>query len=474
MTVGRVRPERWRGSARLFGTTAFRITALVVAAFVATAAIVTGVLFWQTNNLLSAQVLRGLSQERARLEDVARTAGPAVLADAVAVRSKAPAAGGPLLLLLDPTGAKLAGNLDRWPGELAGKPQGGTFSYGAGRPAVGIPVSLPGGARLLVARDLSDQSLLIDRIRRLFLTGFGLLSLTGLAGGLIASRLMLARVTEITDTGSTIMAGDLSRRIPLSGTGDEFDHLAENLNAMLERIEQLMNAMREVSDNIAHDLKTPLSRLRSRAEAVLRAPAGGTAHADGLARVIEDADAIIQTFNALLLIARLEAGAVDKSAETFDLSGLMHDVAELYEPVAEEAGQHLNLVAGVPVSINANRQLIGQAIANLIDNAIKYGVPAAGGSGEITVSLASSASGIRVTVADRGTGIPAVDRQRVAKRFVRLDQSRTKPGSGLGLSLVSAVARLHGGQMLLEDNAPGLRVVLVLPAQLLRRTGGAS
>ncbi len=476
--ASRAATKRARTGTRLLGTTAFRITALVVAAFVAMAAIVVGALFWQTNSLLTAHVLRGLSQDRAALEDVLRTGGVPALSGAVAARSKGIGSGATLLLLHDAAGAKLAGNLDRWPVELADKPQGGTFTYdgggrGAGQPAVGIPLVSAGGVRLLVARDLGDQSRLIDGIRRLFLIGFGLLSLMGLAGGLIASRLMLKRVTEITDTGKTIMAGDLSGRIPLSGSDDEFDYLAANLNVMLERIEQLMLAMREVSDNIAHDLKTPLSRLRSRAEAAMRDTGNSAAHADGLARVIEDADAIMQTFNALLLIARLEAGAVDRSAETFDLGQLIRDVGELYEPVADEAGQQIILTAGGTVNLRANKQLIGQALANLIDNAIKYGVPVSGKAGEITVALTSSGAGVRIAVADRGPGIVQADRERVAKRFVRLDQSRTKPGTGLGLSLVAAVARLHGGRIRIEDNTPGLRVVIELPATLRSGTEGS-
>ncbi len=472
MSASSVPEARSGGLARLLGTTAFRITALVVAAFVLTAAIVVGALFWQTNSLLTAQVLRSVSIERQSLIDVAQAGGTLALVETVAGRSGAPNAGGALLLLLDAAGTKLSGNLLVWPSEIGIRGQGGTFTYAATRPAVGIPALLPDGSLLLVARDLTDQSALIDRIRRLFLVGFGLLSLTGLVGGLIASRLMLTRITQITDTGATIMAGDLSRRIPLSGSDDEFDHLAVNLNAMLERIEQLVAAMREVSDNIAHDLKTPLSRLRSRAEAARRDPAGAAAHADGLARVIDDADAIIQTFNALLLIARLEAGAVDNSAEIFDLNQLLGDVADLYEPVADEAGQHLTLMPSGPVFISANKQLIGQAIANLIDNAIKYGMPPASREGEITVGLNVSTSAIRIVVGDRGLGIPVADRTRVARRFVRLDRSRTKPGTGLGLSLVAAVARLHAGTMQLEDNAPGLRVVLVLPSSLKRTREG--
>jgi signal transduction histidine kinase len=449
---------------RLFGTSTFRVAALVVAGFVLAAAAVVGALFLQTNAMLTAQTLRALEQDQASLAGTARIGGMTALQQAIASRVNAGDGdgGGTLLLLVDAAGRKLAGNLDRWPPDLADKPHGGAFLIADGKPAVGLPLALPAGARLLVGRDLQDQKQLIDRMRRMFLLGFGLLSLVGLAGGLIASRLMLARVSQIADTGREIMAGDLSRRIPLAGSDDEFDQLAIHLNAMLERIEQLMNGMREVSDNIAHDLKTPLSRLRSRAEAALRDPAAA-AHSDGLARVIEDADAIIQTFNALLLIARLEAGAVEGSAEEFDLSALTRDVVELYEPVADEAGQQLLLGEMPPLAVRANRQLISQALANLIDNAIKYGQPDGPREASITVAVTADGGDVRIAVADRGPGIPAADRGRVAKRFVRLDRSRSRPGTGLGLSLVAAVARLHGGRMLIADNAPGLEVALVLP-----------
>jgi signal transduction histidine kinase len=432
--------QRGPGSVlRILGTSAFRLTALVVAGFVLVAALVGGALFWQTNAMLTSQVLQGLAQEQAHLVDLGRGGGMPALRQAIEARVGSPVAGGPLLLLVDGNGVRLAGNLERWPAEFADKPQGGAFQYGTSQPAVGMPLALPGGGRLLVARDLRDQKALIDRIRWLFLSGFGLLSLLGLLGGLIASRLMLARVAEVTDASAEIMAGDLSRRIPLTGTDDEFDHLATHLNAMLERIELLMNGLREVSDNIAHDLKTPLSRLRSRAEAALRAASGTATHDEGLGQVIEDADAIIQTFNALLLIARLEAGAVEKTAESFELGALIGDVAELYEPVAEEAGQQLTVDIAAPVTVRANRQLIGQALANLIDNAIKYGVPAAGRAPCIAVGLDVSGDEVRVSVGDRGPGIPAADRERVAKRFVRLDQSRTRPGTGLGLSACTVV-----------------------------------
>jgi signal transduction histidine kinase len=269
-----------------------------------------------------------------------------------------------------------------------------------------------------------------------------------------------------------IMAGDLEQRLPRTNTGDELDRLAESFNAMLTRIEQLMHGLREVSDNIAHDLKTPLNRLRNRAEATLRDAKTTHELQEGLGQTIEAADEIIKTFDALLLIARLEAGAVSATLETVDVGAVVRDVVELYEPVAEEA--HLLLTCDVDgdVMVSANRRLVGQAIANLIDNAIKYanrpGSAAVEvdqtGVGKVQVSAVRRDGKVRISVSDDGPGIEAEDRQRAVERFVRLEKSRTAPGTGLGLSLVAAVARLHGGSIRLEDNAPGLRAVLDLPA----------
>jgi signal transduction histidine kinase len=223
-----------------------------------------------------------------------------------------------------------------------------------------------------------------------------------------------------------------------------------------------------VSDNIAHDLKTPLNRLRNSAEAALMDPRGGPAYREGLERTIEKADDLIKTFNALLLIARLEAGPLQDSVEQFDLGQLVEDVAELYQPAAEEEGFVLSISTVKGMRLKANRQLIGQAIANLIDNAIKYSRGLGSGSAIAVAAGPLVAGGAEFSVADRGPGISDKDRQRVLKRFVRLEESRTKPGTGLGLSLVAAVARLHGGSIRLEDNEPGLKVVMTLPAAVVR------
>ena len=289
----------------------------------------------------------------------------------------------------------------------------------------------------------------------------------GIAGGLFVMRRVLQRVDAMTATAQTIMAGDLSGRLPIAGTGDEFDVLAANLNVMLDRIEALMSGLREVSDNIAHDLKTPLTRLRNRCEEALRTAEDEAQYRTALEGTIEESDGLIRTFNALLMIARAESGQARDNMRDFDAAEVARGVGELYEPLADEKGLILTIDAPAAAPVRGNRELISQALANLVDNAIKYAAPGAalpdGERPEIRIQASSEGDRILLTVADRGPGIPESDRARALERFVRLEQSRSKPGSGLGLSLASAVARLHGGELKLEDNHPGLRTVISLP-----------
>jgi signal transduction histidine kinase len=285
----------------------------------------------------------------------------------------------------------------------------------------------------------------------------------GLAGGFFVTRRVLTRVDAMTETTRTIIAGDLTGRLPIAGTGDELDRLAENLNAMLDRIEALMRGLQEVSDNIAHDLKTPLTRLRNRAEQALRMAKGDADCRLALDAIIEESDDLIRTFNALLMIARAESGHSREGMTDFDAAEVAEGVAELYEPLANEKGLELTVEAPQKLPMHGNRELVSQALANLVDNAIKYGAAAAQAGGQILVSALATREHIEVAVADHGPGIPEADRERAVVRFVRLEQSRSEPGSGLGLSLAAAVAHLHGGVLKLEDNAPGLRTVIVFP-----------
>jgi signal transduction histidine kinase len=326
---------------------------------------------------------------------------------------------------------------------------------------------LPAGFRLLVGRDLEER----ERLREIVLAAgrwsLAIVIVLGVAGGLFVTRRVLKRVDAMTDTTRKIMEGDLSGRLPIAGTGDELDRLAGNLNDMLERIEALMHGLKEMSDNIAHDLKTPLTRLRNRCEEALRLAEDESQYRAALESTIEESEALIRTFNALLMIARAESGQARDGMADVDAAEIARGVGELYEPLADEKGIQLRVDAPVAAPVHGNRELISQALANLVDNAIKYGAPDRidmnGAEPEIVIKAAPDGERILLTVADAGHGIPAPDRGRVVERFVRLEQSRSKPGSGLGLSLASAVARLHGGELKLEDNQPGLRTVISLP-----------
>lgn len=459
---------------KLFRTTTFRLSLTYFALFSAAAILAIVYLYWNTTVLLSRQLNQTIDAELKGLAEQYRAGGRDQLVRIVAQRSRTP--GNSLYLVADRNEKQLAGNLSAVSPQLWDSVGPVEFFYS--RPAPGgveqrlafaNVFRLPGGDRLIVGRDIEDRRELSRLIRSTMLWGLGFMALVGIGGGYWVSRRLLARVDNLSATTRTIMAGDLSRRLPVSGSGDELDRLAQSLNLMLGRIEQLMAGMREVSDNIAHDLKTPLNRLRNRVEEALREPPDESSYRNALERTIEEADGLIKTFNALLSIARLEAGAGGDNRESLDLAALVADVAELYEPVAEERGIDLRAEVDESVPVRGNRQLLGQAIANLIDNALKYGVlgPAQGnGHAPEVVVRASRRDGVaEIAVSDRGPGVPESERERVLDRFVRLEASRSEPGSGLGLSLVAAVARLHGGALRLEDNAPGLRIVISLPLE---------
>ena len=468
---------------KLFRTTTFRLSLTYLALFSAAAIVAIFYIYWNTTVLLSRQLNQTIDAELKGLAEQYRAGGLDQLVRTVADRTQTP--GNSLYLVADGEGRRLAGNLSAVSPDLWNSLGPVEFVYR--RPAAGgverrlafaNVFRLPGGYRLIVGRDIEDRRELARMVRSAMLWGLGVMALFGIGGGYWVSRKLLARIDALSDTTRTIMEGDLTGRLPVNGSGDELDRLSESLNLMLARIEQLMAGLREVSDNIAHDLKTPLNRLRNRVEGALREPYGEPVYREALERTIEEADGLIKTFNALLSIARIEAGAGGENRETLDVSTLLRDVAELYEPVAEERGLVLKAEADAPIMVRADRQLLGQAIANLIDNAIKYGTAEVAGNGagaepEVEVRVEAKGPVAEIVVTDRGPGVPAADRERVLGRFVRLEASRSEPGSGLGLSLVAAVARLHGGSLRLEDNEPGLRVILALPIEGDAHVNGA-
>jgi signal transduction histidine kinase len=457
---------------KLLRTTAFQLTLVYLAIFVLFAASLLGYFALNTRRLINEQITRTVTGEIGRLREQFVEAGIRGLVLIIDVRSRRP--GSNVYLVTTPTGEGLAGNVSSLePGVLD---HAGWFETSYRRieahddvehRALVQVVELPGGFRLLVGRDLEERERVYGIIANAGRWSFALVVVLGIAGGFFVSRRVLKRIDAMTETAHTIMAGDLTGRLPVSGTADELDRLALNVNAMLERIEALMRGLKEVSDNIAHDLKTPLTRLRNRSEQALRGAKSESDYRAALETTIVESDELIRTFDALLMIARAESGHARDNMTEFDAAEIARDVGELYEPLAEQKGLDLKVEAPLAAPVRGNRELVSQALANLIDNAIKYAGPEAskvnGKAAEIVIGAGVEGERIKLSVADRGPGIPDADRGRVVERFVRLEQSRSQPGSGLGLSLASAVARLHGGELTLEDNHPGLKGVIALP-----------
>ena len=456
----------FRAAQRLVRTHAFRLAVLYLLVF---AASVIGVLFfvyWTTADFVERQTEATLDAEVTGLAEQYAQRGLSGLVQIVAARSAGDRGDGMLYLVTNRDGRPLAGNISGWPtgvpvrpGRLSFQIEVRTKGISLTDPARGVLFAIPGGYRLLVGRDISDAAAFRDRIKTTLLWS-GLVALgIGLIGGAVMSRNMLRRVEQVNRTAERVVAGHLSDRVPRRGTNDEFDQLAANLNGMLDQIERLMTAMREVTDNVAHDLKTPLARLRARLELTLLGPPDPAAQTAAVRAAIEEADRLLATFNALLRIAEAEAGARGGAGERLDLGEIARAVVELYEPVAEKKGVALRLDSEAATLIRGDRHLLSQAVANLLDNALKYG-----GDGEIAISVRRGAGRAVIEVADRGPGIPEADRDAVFDRFVRLEPSRSTPGNGLGLSLVRAVARRHEATVSLADNQPGLRVRIEFPA----------
>ena len=458
--------------AKLFRATAFRLTLVYLLVFALFAAFLLGYFALNTRRLITEEITSTVDAEIAGLSEQYNQGGIRRLVFVIETRSRRP--GSSLYLVTTPSGEGLAGNIGSLvPGVLA-KPGWMETVYRrleepetAEHRALVRVLQLPGGFHLLVGRDLEERERLFDIIANAGRWSLAIVMILGIAGGVFVSRRVLNRVDAMTHTAQTIMAGDLSGRLPIAGSGDELDRLASNLNAMLERIEALMRGLKEVSDNVAHDLRTPLTRLRNHAEEGLRTAKDDAGYRSALEATIEESDGLIRTFNALLMIARAESGEAREGMSEFDAAEVAHDVSELYEPLADDKGLALR-VETTSAPVKGNRELVSQALANLVDNAIKYAAEpgpngANGAVSEILVTAGAEGDRIRLAVRDGGPGIPASDRAHVVERFVRLEQSRTKPGSGLGLSLAAAVARLHGGELKLEDNAPGLKAILDLP-----------
>jgi len=451
-----------------FKTTAVKLTLIYMTVFIAFTIAMVGYLAYTLNNQLSTQLNQTISSELAGLNDHYDQNGIRGLLDHLDSRSRLP--GAPALLVTNFQGRGLAGNIPNLPPDflsldrqaLHPLPYNRLRSNGEVEATVAMVriFNLPSGFHLIIGRDVGEREEFKQIISGFILIMMVSLVVLGFLSWFLVGRRVLRRIDTMSATSQTIVAGNLSERLTIDGSGDEFDRLAGNLNDMLDRIEALLSGLKDVSDNIAHDLKTPLTRMKNRVESVL---AGGASKADmqeALEGTIVESDQLINLFNALLRIARVEAGSSIGTDEAVNLDALVADVVELYEPVAEDEGLTLTYISADDTHMLAvNRELLSQAVANLLDNAIKY----AGVGAKVEVSVRFKGGMALIVVADDGPGIDEKDFERVKKRFTRLDESRTKPGSGLGLSLVSVVAKLHGGTLDFADNNPGLIASIKIP-----------
>jgi signal transduction histidine kinase len=444
---------------RLFRTSSFRLTLLYAALFSASVIVLFAVIYWSTSVYMTDQLDAAVDSDFAELKEGFRTGGTKEVAALIDSRVRDMPSGPMFYLLENSAGAVLAGNVPPLPKRI------GTFDAvdprpephrDDRRPLRARGAVLPGGDYLLVAIEAHQRDEIGEVILRAFGWSFLVTLLLAFGGGVMLSGRLLRRVEAISRTAREIMAGHLSRRVPTRGTDDEFDHLAASLNAMLQRTESTMQAMRQISNDIAHDLRTPLTRLRQRLE---------TAHrkADTIAELraaveasIGDTDAILGTFGALLRIAQIESRALTVGFAVCDLSEILRTVVEVYQPMAEEKEQNLSAEIASDLTTFGDRELLTQMLANLIENALRHSPRGAA----VRLLAGREAGEIAVVLADTGPGIPSGEYANVFRRFYRLEGSRSTPGSGLGLSLVAAIAGLHDIPVELADNDPGLRVTL--------------
>jgi len=456
-------------------STAVRLSALYILLVALCAAFLVFYVTALSERLLNQQTRDSLVQEVLEVQRAYERGGINPMLRMLERRARQPGAN--LYVIAGPNGEILAGNVasvqpgifdkEGWTGFPFRYQRYSETGDSVKHLAAGHVFFLDNSMRILIGRDLGEPTKLRLLVRNALMVALAIMGIGALVIWFAIGRNALKRIDRMSAASKKIMAGDLSQRLPEGRSGDEFDRLSSSLNAMLGRIEKLNEGLRQVSDNIAHDLKTPLTRLRNKAADALGSP-DDDSRKIALEGIIGESDQLIRTFNALLMISRVEAGSIAAEMTEVDVSAIAADSAELYEPVAEEVG--LTLIAEVEqgISLNGNRELIGQALTNLIDNAIKYSSES-DGEKRIRVSLAKKDQKIVLSVSDDGPGVPADKRGEVKKRFVRLDESRSKPGTGLGLSLVEAVMELHGGTLELSDTnplgaaCPGLTVSMVFP-----------
>jgi signal transduction histidine kinase len=427
---------------------------------------VLGYVYWSTVTYLSENLDRSITAERALLIETYSNGGRNGLIALINQRSADKHFYEWGYLLTDESLIYVVGNLKSWPATMRGDQGWGKVdppnwhSEATGRPLLRATYQvLPDGYHLLLGRKVDDLERFGEEITIGLASAAGLFLVLAGAAGISTSRRSVARIEAINTTSREIIGTGLRERIPVRGTGDEWDGLAENLNSMLDRIEELVESNRQVSDNVAHDLRTPLTRMRGRLERAYNRQLDISQYHALIGDVIADLDEILRTFSSLLRISQIETRDRTAGFHEIDLAEIARQVVELFDPAAEENATRLRLCAADRVGVVGDRDLLFDAISNLVDNAIKHG----GGKSGVAVAVSQSSDGPLLAVADGGPGIPIEERQHVLRRFYRLERSRNSPGNGLGLSLVAAVAKLHGARIEMTDNSPGLRIELHFP-----------
>lgn len=454
-------------------TTAFRLTLLSAALFALSSFVILSLVYTATVGQATRRADAAINEELARIEARYETGGAQATNRYILQRS---VGGGEFLyLLVNAEGQRVSGNISGLPGAAPDSEGWVGFTYDRapvegdalaeeGRDARARIRELDSGYRLFVGIDMEEENRFVGEALNAVLIASGLALALGIISGAVVSRRFARRLETINAASREVMRGRLDTRAPRTYSGDDLDELSGNFNAMLDRVEHLMQRMRSAGDSIAHDLRLPLTRMRGRLEAALVEAGDLAAREAALAQAVADVDELLKTFNAVMSLSRLQAGERRRAFEMVNLSELIADVAELYEPVCEDVGLEFNFDCPDAITILGDRELLAQAVANLIDNAVKY-TPE--GGAVMLRGRKTSRGQVEISVTDTGPGIPASERSRVLERFVRLEKSRSLPGVGLGLSLVQAIAEVHGAKLTLDDgpgavddNGPGLRIAL--------------
>lgn len=450
---------------RLLRSVSVRLALAYAAIFILSSFLLVGILWWRTANYLDREVDAVILADAQAIADRLNDFGLLGALETVRDRANAEADEHAIYLLVDPALKPVAGNMTAWPAAIGNAP--GWYEIGlarAGRYHATriLSVVLPGGYRLLVGRDVQDRVAIRQTILGGLIWAIGIAVLLAIAGGILIRRAVLGQVEAINRTTAAIVRGDLARRLATRGSTDEFDQLSQTINGMLAQIQILIEGVRNASNTVAHDLRTPLTELRGRLEELLRRrPPLDETWAEVQAAV-GDLDRAIGVFNALLRLADIDSGARIAGFREVQLDTIANGVAELYGPVAEAKGSELVVAAVQPVAVRGDPDLLAQAIGNLVDNAVKFSP----GGGKVAVDLASIGGDAVIRIVDAGPGIAEAEKSQVVQRFYRGDAGKGKAGVGLGLSVVAAVARLHGGRLEFADADPGLIATLILPGAL--------